>query len=255
MLFTSLTLNIQNGLPWNELEPDAGQIDLLRTADFLKGQDADIIFLQEVEMGHDGGVQIEPPPNFSMLQQMLPGYDAVFGYPLKNETELPFGLGLAIFSKTKLQNPMRLDLPAPDIEFEFDGRKRKPSSRLLISASTILGGREVRLMNTHLQAFFMIGASSTQHREQRDAVARALRQSQGPTLLAGDFNCMPEEGLIEQFAAIGFRPAQNRDVTWRRMPYVLDHIFFNADLHLKSSQVVPTLASDHHAVRAEFELT
>lgn len=253
MMFTTLTLNIQNGLPWNEVAPDDGQIDLLKTADFLKGQDADVIFLQEVEMGHDGGAQIEPPPNFNSLRAALPGYDAVFGYPLKNDTELPFGLGLAIFSKTKLKNPMRMDLPAPDIDFEFDGTKRKPSSRLLLGATTVLGGREVRLMNTHLQAFFMIGASSTQHREQRDAVARALSETQGPTLLAGDFNCMPEEGLIEQFEAIGFRPTQNCEVTWRRMPYVLDHIFYNAHLHLQRSKVVPTLASDHHAVRAEFQ--
>jgi endonuclease/exonuclease/phosphatase family metal-dependent hydrolase len=253
MMFTTLTLNIQNGLPWNEVEPDARQIDLRKTADFLKGQDADVVFLQEVEMGHDGGAQIEPPPNFSSLREALPGYDAVFGYPLKNDTELPFGLGLAIFSKTKLENPMRMDLPAPDIEFEFDGTKRKPSSRLLLGATTVFGGSELTLMNTHLQAFFMIGASSTQHREQRDAVARALSQTHGPTLLAGDFNCMPEEGLIEQFEAIGFQPAQNHEVTWRRMPYVLDHIFYNAGLHLQRSKVVPTLASDHHAVIAEFQ--
>ena len=142
MMFTTLTLNIQNGLPWNEVEADDGQIDLLKTVDFLKGQDADVVFLQEVEMGHDGGAQIEPPPNFSSLRAALPGYDAVFGYPLKNDTELPFGLGLAIFSKTKLKNPMRMDLPAPDIEFEFDGTKRKPSSRLLIGATTVFGGRD-----------------------------------------------------------------------------------------------------------------
>lgn len=252
MIFKTLTLNMQNGQPWNEEKPDEDRIDLFKTAGFLKEQDADVIFLQEVERGHEGGAQVEPPPNFSALQAALPGYDAVFGYPLKNDTELPFGLGLAILSKTELRNPLRIDLPAPDIQFEFDGKARKPSSRLLLGATTRFDGHEVTLMNTHLQAFFMLGTTSTQYREQRDAVARLLATTMGPTLLAGDFNCMPEEGLIEQFGAIGFQSAQSREVTWRRMPYVLDHIFHNAELRLQHCKVIPTLASDHHAVRAEF---
>jgi hypothetical protein len=34
------------------------------------------------------------------LKKLLAGYDSVFSYPLKNDTELPFGLELAIFSRT-----------------------------------------------------------------------------------------------------------------------------------------------------------
>ena len=252
MTFRTITFNMQNGQPWDEAAPDSIQINLERTVDFLNGQEADVIFLQEVEQGIDGGAQIDPPPNYSFLRKHLKGYDSVFGYPVANETEIPFGLGLAIFSKSKLRDFEKTDLPAPGVEFEFAGARRKPSQRLLISSATVIQGREIRLLNTHLQAFFMIGSSSAEHSAQRDVVEAALRAQTGPAILAGDLNCVPGEGVLEQFELAGFRTAQNQEVTWRRMPYVLDHLLYNPHLHLISSSVIPTLASDHHAVLAEF---
>jgi len=252
MIFSTLTFNMQNGQPWNEAEPDRTETDIEQTVEFLREQDADVVFLQEVERGYEGGAQIDPPPNYTRLREALKGYDSVFGYPIANELEIPFGLGLAIFSKTKLRDFQRVDLDPAGVEFEYEGVLRKPSHRLLLQATTVLGGRTVGLLNTHLQAFFMIGASSAEHRSQRDAIEAALRAQAGPALLAGDFNCAPGEGVVEQFGLAGFHPAQNSEITWRRMPYVLDHIFYNAPFRLEACQVLPTLASDHHAVRAEF---
>jgi len=253
MIFSTLTFNMQNGQPWNESRPDADIVDLDRTAEFVRRQDADIVFLQEVERGHDGGEQVEPPPHYSRLRGLLPGYDSVFAYPVRNETEIPFGLGLAIFSKTHLRDFERIDLPAADIAFEFGGKQRHPSHRLLISASTVIQGRTVRLLNTHLQAFFMIGASSEDHPAQRDMVAAELRRQDGAAILAGDLNSAPDEGIIEQFASCGFRCVQNEVITWRRKPFVLDHVFYNAPLELVGHKVIQTSSSDHHAVRAEFK--
>jgi endonuclease/exonuclease/phosphatase family metal-dependent hydrolase len=255
MNFSTLTFNMQNGQPWDEAAPDNTRINLDQTLEFLGQQDADVIFLQEVEQGFDGGNQIDPPPNYSFLRKRLKGYDSVFAYPVANQMELPFGLGLAIFSKTKLRDFQRIDLPAAGVEFEFEGIRRSPSQRLLISAGTVIQGVEIRLLNTHLQAFFMIGSTSTDHPAQRDTIEAELRRQQGPAILAGDLNCAPGEGVVEQFERAGFRTAQNRELTWRRMPYVLDHLFYNAPLRLEKQSVIPTLASDHHAVRAEFSFS
>jgi endonuclease/exonuclease/phosphatase family metal-dependent hydrolase len=252
MTFRSLTFNMQNGQPWDDANPDQLPIDLQQTVDFLSAHDPDVIFLQEVEQGFDGGHQIEPPPNLEFLQKNLPGYDAVFAYPVPNKTEIPFGLGLAIFSKFKLRQFQKIDLPAPSVDFEFGGLPRTPSERLLISAEIVIEARTVRLMNTHLQAFFMIGSSSAEHPAQRDAIEAELRKQQGAAVLAGDFNCAPGEGLVEQFDGAGFRAVQSKTPTWRRMPYVMDHLFYNPPLQLVSHAVIPTLASDHHAVLAEF---
>ncbi len=253
MGFRLLTLNIQNGQPWCEANPDDPRIDLEAVGDFLVSQDADVICLQEVERGFDGGLQLDPPPHYETLRSMLPGYDSVFGYPLKNDLEIPFGLGLAIFSRTKLEGFERVDLPAAPLSFEFAGKTRHASSRLLISAKTIIDGESIHILNTHLQAFFMINASSNDHPEQRNIVEASLRALRGPALLAGDMNTAPGETLVEQFAAAGFDSVQSTVPTWRRRPYVVDHIFHNNRLSCLDRRVVRTAVSDHHALVADFE--
>lgn len=252
MTFSAITFNMQNGQPWNDACPDAKEIHIERSVDFLREQDADILFLQEVECGHDGGMQGDPPPHYTRLRALLPGYDSVFAYPKPNATEIPFGLGQAIFSKTKLRDFQRVDLPAAELEFEFDGRLRTPSQRLLIAATTVIFGRPIRLFNVHLQAFFMIGASSADHPAACHLVEAELRQQTAPTLFAGDLNSAPDEDTVGQFERAGFQTVQKETVTWRRKPFVVDHIFYNPALRLESHAVIPTLSSDHHAVRAEF---
>lgn len=251
-MFSALTFNIQNGQVWDDANPDNSPVDLGQTIDFLREQDADIIFLQEVEPGYEGGNQVEPPPNFGKLREALPGYDAVFGYPIPNPLEIPFGLGLAIFAKGPLTSFHRVDLPPAHIDFEFAGVRRKPSHRLLIGAETRIEGRPLRLLNTHLQAFFMISGSSNDQPQQRDLVEKALREGKGATLLGGDFNTAPGEDLVEQLESTGFQASQKTEITWRRKPLVLDYIFHNAPLRLERCEVIPTLASDHHAVRCEY---
>lgn len=251
-MFSALTFNMQNGQVWDENDPDGSEVNIDRAIAFLREQDADVVFLQELERGYEGGRQIEPPPHYSRLKAALPRYHSVFGYPAPNPLEIPFGLGLAILSKTPLKNFFRVDLPAAEITFEYDGVRRTPSQRLLLGADTEIEGRMVRLLNTHLQAFFMIKGSSNDHLTQRDLVEAELRKCAGPALLGGDFNSAPEETVVEQYAREGFRASQTTEVTWRRMPFVLDHIFYNRPLRLESCAVIPTEASDHHAVRSEF---
>jgi endonuclease/exonuclease/phosphatase family metal-dependent hydrolase len=251
-MFTALTFNMQNAEPWegpgNEPQPD-----IHRTLAFLKEHDADLIFLQEVERGYDGGRQVHPPPNFDALRTGLPEYHAAFAYPAANPDELPFGLGLAIFSRTPLESIQSENLPAPGCRIDFGGRERRPSQRGLLGARTHMAGADITVFNTHLQAFFMIGASSDDHPQQRDRIEEVLRSAPPRTLLAGDFNCAPGEGLIGQFHSVGFRPVQTLRPTWKRRPYALDHIFFNNGLRLVSCEVIPTNASDHHAVQATFQ--
>ena len=250
-----VTFNMQNAQPWIDDDPFPTVIDVDGVGAFLNGLNADVICLQEVERGHDGGMQVVPPPNFTRLKDLLPSYDSVFSYPLKNETELPFGLGLAIFSRSKLFDFEKIDLPSAQVEFEFEGKKRRTSSRLLLQAFTRLDGRKVKILNTHLQAFFMIGDSSDSHPAQRNIVEAHLRKGgHEPAILAGDMNSSPAESLVKQFENAGFRTAQNETVTWRRMPFVTDHLFYNAALRLVSQRVEVTSTSDHHAVVADFDL-
>ena len=96
--FKVLQFNMQFGQNWNDANPDVAPINLDLTIAEIRGHDADIVFLQEVEQGRPGGVQPEPPPNFMRLRAALAGYDSFFSYPKADPRELPFGIGLAILA-------------------------------------------------------------------------------------------------------------------------------------------------------------
>jgi endonuclease/exonuclease/phosphatase family metal-dependent hydrolase len=251
--FKVLQFNIQFGQNWDEASPDDGPVNLdLAIAD-IRRQDADIVLLQEVEQARPGGMQPEPPPNFTRLRGALPAYHGFFSYPKADPRELPFGIGLAILAKTPLFETMRHDLPSPPVEFSFQGEKKTPTDRLLIGVKTVLSGRTLQVFNTHLLAFFMLNANSEEHSGQRQYVVDQLRESAGPTLLGGDFNVSNHFSLVEQLRSAGFQTVQTNKPTWRRRPYVLDHVFFNRHLRALSHVVEETRASDHHMLVAQFE--
>ena len=179
------------------------------------------------------------------MKEALSGYDSWFSYPKADPRELPFGIGLAIFSKTPLIEKSRIDVPSPAIEFEFGGKKTTPTDRLMIGAKTVINGREVQFYNVHLLAFFMLGSSSTMFPWQRDLVADRLASSDIPTILGGDFNVSQHASLVEQFAEFGYATVQYKVPTWHRRPFVLDHIFYNSGLKCAEHSVENSTASDH----------
>lgn len=250
--FSVMTFNMQFGQRWDADAPDEAPINLAATMDFLQRHPHDIYLLQEVERALPGGEQVQPPPNFTALKSALPGYDSVFAYPVINPDELPFGIALAIFSRTPMMEFEAMDLPPADVPFEFEGNPKRPSYRQLMKASTRIDGHRLQIFNTHLQAFFMIAATSNDHREQRDLVEAAIRNAGAPAVLGGDFNCAPEENIVEQFDQAGFQTAQHTTITWRRRPYVTDHVFYNSGLIAIDSRVIETDCSDHHAVSSTF---
>ena len=250
--FSVLQFNMQFGQGWDDAYPDLAPVNLEQTIAAIKRVDADIILLQEVEHAEPNGIQVDPPPNFTRLKEALAGYYSYFSYPKRDPRELPFGIGLAIFSRTPLFDTTRLDLPSPPLEFNFNGETKTPTDRLLIGAKTTLGGHIVQLFNTHLLAFFMLKSSSRDYLEQRELVLAQMKRASLPTLLGGDFNVSNHKALIKQFAADGFQTAQTKQTTWRRMPYVLDHVFYNRQLQAVNHAVIPTTASDHHLLTVDF---
>jgi len=253
MTFRVLQFNMQYGQVWDDADPDHAPIDLDRTIEEIRSHDADIVLLQELERALPGGVQPQPPLNYTRLKSALAGYDSYFSYPKEDPRELPFGIGLAIFSRTKLSGGRRFDLSSPRVEFEFRGETRTPTDRLLIGARTAIDGHELNIFNTHLLALFMLQAKTIDYPMQRRQVINILKSSTGPTLLGGDFNAFSPEGLVSQFGDAGYRTVQSTETTWRREPLVLDYMFFNLGLRVVRHAVKPSPASDHHALVADFE--
>ena len=246
---------MQFGQVWDDREPDKAPIRLDDTIAEILRHDADIIQLQEVEQARPGGVQAQPPPNYQRILAALPGYHGYFSYPPADPRELPFGIGLAILSRMPLRDTFCEVVPSPAVEFDFYGEKKTPTDRIMIGATTEIGGRPLRLLNTHLLAFFMLRSDSRAHPEQRRQVAAKLHaaQADGAALvLSGDFNVRDHVGLTDEYATEGFSTVQATEVTWLRQPYVLDHIFHNAPLRCVRREVVRSKASDHLPLLADF---
>lgn len=249
-----MTFNMQFGQAWDPEAPDRAPVRLEDTIAFLQDNPHDVYLLQEVERARPGGDQLDPPPNFTRIAEALDGHHSVFAYPRVNPDELPFGIALAIFCRNPLVDFQNIELPAPSVRFDFEGESKQPSHRQIIAAKTKFAGSTVQLMNTHLQAFFMIGSSSAEHPGQRDRVDEVLRASETATLCGGDFNCAPTDRLVEQYRAAGDETAQNSEITWRHRPYTTDHLFYSEGLRVTRSEVIPTVCSDHHAVSADFRI-
>lgn len=251
--FRVLQFNIQFGQAWDEADPDHAPINLEATIAEIKRHDADIILLQEVEHALPGGQQQQPPPNYGLIKEALTGYHSWFSYPKADPRELPFGIGLAIFSRFALTRVMRCEIPSPEISFEFYGTKTTPTDRLMIGLQTEVDGHSLDVFNTHLLAFFMLGASSEGNSEQPGIVLNQLRDSKKASIVSGDFNVSNHKSLTKQFSEAGLTTVQDQENTWRRRPYVLDHIFYNAQLRCVAHEVIATPTSDHHALVADFE--
>ena len=248
-----LTFNIQFGQPWIT-KIQAPPVNIEGAIEELKRHEVDFILLQEVEKVELEKGQINPPPNFTRIKDSLPEFDAYFNYPRANDHELPFGFGLAILSKTELFGTVSIDLPAPDIKFSFHGKMTSPTDRLIIGAKTSCFGKDIQLFNTHLQSYFMIGYSADDYPQQCEIVTNQLKDSKLPTVIGGDFNVAPGESTVERIESLGYHTSQDEAITWKRMSYITDHIFYNEKIKLVSSNVSITKASDHNVLIAELEI-
>jgi endonuclease/exonuclease/phosphatase family metal-dependent hydrolase len=236
---------------WDADDPENAPFDREQTLAALRTIDADIILLQEVEKVDVQNGQIQPPPNFTFLRQQLNDYDGFFAYPEPNANELPFGYGLAIFSRTQLVNTHAINLPAPNLTFDFFGVQKHPTNRVMIGAQTRIEGQLLQLFNCHLQAFFVIGKTSDDYPEQRELVRNTIQRSALPTLLGGDFNSAPSEGTVATIESAGFRSIQRDKATWKRNHFVLDHLFHNKQVQVLNHQLISTQASDHDLLIAD----
>lgn len=249
-----LTLNMQNGQVWNADNPDGAPIDLDQTIAFLAQEDADIVFLQEVEFPPAELGDTHSHPNYDRLRHALGQYYGCFTYPAATRPHLPFGIGLAILSKLPLGNDFHVILPPADFTFQFQGNTWLPTERSILGASVELDGQTVTLLNTHLQAYFMIDASSDKYPAQRHILSTLVRGIHGPLVLAGDFNCTSQESTIDEIESLGLKSIQKDTVTWHRIPLVLDHIFYSSHFTPGSYRVIHADVSDHDALKAELSL-
>lgn len=197
LIVCSYNLGYLSGMTNNmpiESEKKLYDDNLDRAIGFLSSVDADLLALQEVDFHSDRSYHVDQLDFLAKSLKYTQGYRSVnwdkkylpFPYwPIRRH----FGnivSGQAIVSKYELKNPETIILTKPvDASFFYN---EFYLDRLVQLVDCKIGGRVIRVMNVHLEAFH-IGTRV----EQAKVVKELFDQySDMPIILLGDFNSTPE---------------------------------------------------------------
>ncbi len=233
-----LTYNIHAG-------KDAQGVDnLVPVAQVIREAEADLVLLQEVDLGtaRSGGVD--------QLQTLaeLTGHWGAFGKTLDYQGG---EYGIALLSRWPIREHQMIPLPVEPPQ-ERAGGSHEPRGALHAVVATPMG--EIHLLNTHLDAS---GEDGYRWQEVRLllAVADSLRAMGLTVVVGGDLNAMPGTRILEQARSRGWRegwqgcgggegPTYPAAEPVRRIDYLL----LGAGLSCREAAVLPNLASDHRPV-------
>lgn len=204
-------------------------------AELLASVDADVIALQEVDLGVLRTGEVDQP---RILAELL-GYERVFA-PSIEYMGGEYGLALL------------LRVPLMDVERRFVDNEGAYEPRIVLYATICAGGRAIRLVNHH--ADILPNTSERNLREILDTVRGEIGQG---LVLMGDFNQLPEAPGLSALVDAGFTDvfAGSGEATTsdgRRIDYVLLDDLLALDLD--DQRVVQTALSDHHLLWVDLDL-
>ncbi|MFF4773491.1 endonuclease/exonuclease/phosphatase family protein [Microtetraspora fusca] len=219
--FTLITYNIRMGFGLK------GRLDLDRIADWARAQRPDVVLLSEVDRGwmlnggHDDLARIAA--RLGMRYYFAPAADPLWG------------------------DALLTNLPVRQIVSHPLGRHDYPTGAQAQAIVLTVGGTEVGIVNTHLQA-------PPGQAPEAAAIVRALAQPRGgtarPVLLAGDLNTTPDDpamrvltaaGLSDPLLTLGDPPTSPADAPTQR----IDHVLLSSGLRAVEARVPRVPFSDH----------
>ena len=164
-------------------------------------------------------------------------------YPHRLEQPRWHGFGIAVFSKLPLVKKRVL----PTAGSRFDSP--------LVVATVNVGDRNLRIAGTHLLS--PMDRNRLEIRNlQISNIGRHLSAESEPTILVGDFNCVPWSPFLSDFLSrTGYRDSRQGfgyDGTWYanrlflRIP--IDHAFVSPQVKVHSRTVGQSAGSDHFPV-------
>lgn len=225
---------------------DAGGMDnLQRVADVVRGADADVVLLQEVDRGtrRSGGVD-----QLAVLAR-LTRFHGAFGRSL---TYQGGEYGIAVLSRWPIAAQRTVPLPV-DPPQERSGGAYEPRVALVVTVSSPAG--DLTVVNTHIDA-----SREDRWRAQEIITVLALADSaRGMLLLGGDLNSTPESPIQERMRARGLRDAWQlcgpgtAGFTYPADSGVkrIDYLYVAPPTHCERAEVIATRASDHRPLVVE----
>ena len=233
-----LTYNIHGGIGVD------GVLDLGRIAEVVEASGAQVVALQEVD--RHLRAQSRHEDQAGLLADRL-GMHLAYAVCVDRGPGRPGGpprqYGTALLATMPLVGPSTTLLPC------FAGSEQ----RGLLDATVQVDGRELRVLGTHLQ-----WDREDERVEQARVVLDALDDR--PTVLLGDLNTEPgspthrllAQRLVDAWAEVG----EGTGHTWENdEPHRrIDYVWCGGGVRPVAARVLPSVASDHAALRVEVEL-
>lgn len=232
--FRVMTYNIHHG------EGMDGQVDLQRIADVIKESRAEIVALQEVDRGTERTSRRDFPAELAVLT----GMTCVFS----NNHHFQGGeYGNAVLTRFPVKQALNHHLRA------LQPKEQRGLQELVLD----LNGRELVLLNTHLDA----GRNDVERWSSVEEIEQRVKtHAQRPLLICGDFNATPESRVARKLAEFledtwlvagegdGFTVPST--AARRRIDYIW--MSRHPDLTPLTATVPKTEASDHLPLVVEF---
>jgi endonuclease/exonuclease/phosphatase family metal-dependent hydrolase len=220
-VITVTTFNIQYG------KGQDNRVDVNRTIDTLRGIDADIISLQEVERNSFRSYFRD---QVTMIAEEL-DMNAVFSPSL---TYPGLYYGNAILSRYPIEETKTLS---------FSNRVEDRSA--MLSRLRVKEGQAIYVMNTHL------GLNREERLEAIDIIYENLKKLEDPIILTGDLNSLPIHQEYTVWDHLLTKTNKGTPIqTYRDKDWQIDYIFHSSDFIVKETRVAETDASDHFPVTA-----
>ena len=238
-----MTYNILHGMDYPLWRTEKrAVIDLSKTAEVIRGVGADICGLNEVR---GAGLTPEYTAQADAIGGYL-GFHHVFGRSIYVGGTEPYGNGLV--SRYPIASSEVIPIPDSIVDGRVpDGVE---SRSVLRCTFDFAGGKHLTVLATHF-------GLSLPERENAAALCRKLLETEeNPTILLGDFNSTPDEGILwrlrRDYRSVGdFRkctfPTDKPNIR-------IDYIFLNDRVALRRHGIGPTSASDHLPVWADVQI-
>lgn len=203
-----------------------------RIADVIRRIQPDVVALQEV---HRKTWQSRFRDQLAELESRT----GLHGYFAPSYVQWGGGFGNAILTRGRILQARVHPLPCMG------------EPRALLEATVRIDGATIGVYVTHLTTWGRL--NSRMRAEQLRCLARLVRTSRHPYILAGDLNTGPEAPDMEAFRRENVAQPASRDVgpTFPLWGEQLDHIFADHGWQVRAARAWPIETSDHLPVTAE----
>ena len=203
-----------------------------RIADAIRRLHPDVVALQEV---HRGTWQARFHDQLAELE----AHTGLHGFFVPSYVQWGGGYGNAILTRGEIVHAEAHSLPCIG------------EPRALLEATIRIDQATISFFATHLTTWGRL--NSTVRAEQLDCLAREVRTSRYPYILAGDFNTHPDAPEMEAFRRENAAQLATKAIgpTFPRWKEQIDYIFADYGWKVRAARTWPIEVSDHLPVTAE----